>query len=113
MLLLYFLCWDPPNGITTILKAEIFSQTFAKNCTLHYSGLIPSSLPLSRYFMFSIKIFRNDVFHTQAGLNPRMANGPHGVPRTVLKICASVIALCLLESIFPFLLELFLYSACS
>ena len=60
------------NAISSISKAELFTQTFAKNSTLDDSGLVPPSPP-SDYFMLPIKILRNDVFHALAGLNSRKA----------------------------------------
>ncbi|MPC88732.1 hypothetical protein E2C01_083651 [Portunus trituberculatus] len=45
--------------------------------------------------MTSIKILHNDVFHAFAGLNPRKAYGPDGIPPIVLKTCPSELALCL------------------
>ncbi|MPC12746.1 hypothetical protein E2C01_005452 [Portunus trituberculatus] len=62
-----------------VSKAELFSQTFARNSTLDDSGLVPPSPPPSNYFMSTIKILRNDVFHALAGLSPRKAYGPDGV----------------------------------
>ncbi|MPC12862.1 hypothetical protein E2C01_005577 [Portunus trituberculatus] len=58
-------------------------KTFAKYSTLDDSGLVPPSPPPSDYFMSPIKIFRNNVFHALAGLNPRKAYGPNGVPPVV------------------------------
>ncbi|MPC96982.1 hypothetical protein E2C01_092267 [Portunus trituberculatus] len=75
-----------------VSKDELFSQTFAQNSTLDDSGLVPPSPPPSDYFMSTIEILRNDVLHALAGLNPRKAYGPDGVPPIVLKNCASVLA---------------------
>ena len=88
---------DGTNAISSISKAELFAQTFANNSTLDDSGLVPPSPPPSDYFMLPIKILRNDVFHALAGLNPRKAYGPDGVPPIVLQHCASVLALCLVK----------------
>ena len=46
--------------------------------------------------MLPIKILRNDVFHALAGLNPRKAYGPDGVP-PIVRNCASVLAPCLVK----------------
>ena len=54
--------------------------------------------------MLPIKILRNDVFHAPAGLNPRKAYGPDGVPPIVLRNCAFVLAPCLVK-----LYQLYLY----
>ena len=73
-----FLPLIQPNGtiaISSFSKADLFAQTFADNTTLDDSGLVPPSPPPSDYFMLSIKIFRNDVFHALAGLNPRKVYG--------------------------------------
>ncbi|XP_063864361.1 uncharacterized protein LOC135102784 isoform X1 [Scylla paramamosain] len=88
---------DCSTAITSISKAELFAQTFAKNSTLDDSGLVPLFPPLSDYFMLPIKILRNDVFHAIAGLNPWKAYGPDGVPPIVLLNCASVLAPCLVK----------------
>ena len=88
---------DGTTAISSISKAELFAQTFAKNSTLDDSGLVPPSPPPSDYFMLPIKIFRNDVFHALSGLNPRKAYGPDGVPPIVLRNCASVLAPCLVK----------------
>ncbi|MPC65389.1 hypothetical protein E2C01_059523 [Portunus trituberculatus] len=64
------------TAISSVSKAEHFSQTFAKNSTLDDSGLVPPSPPLSDYFMSSIKILHNDIFHALSGLNPQKAYGP-------------------------------------
>ena len=88
---------DGTTAITSISKAELFAQTFANNSTLDDSGLVPPSIPPSDYFMLPIKILRNDVFHALAGLNPRKAYGPDGVPPIVLRNCASVLAPCLVR----------------
>ena len=75
---------DGTTAISSISKAELFAQTFAKNSTLDDSGLVPPSPPPSDYFMLPIKIFRNDVFHALSGLNPQRAYGSDGVPPIVL-----------------------------
>ncbi|MPC65604.1 hypothetical protein E2C01_059742 [Portunus trituberculatus] len=64
---------------------ELFSQTFANNSTLDDSRVVPPSPPSSDYFMPSDEILRNGVFLAFAGLNPRNAYGPDGVPPIVLK----------------------------
>ncbi|MPC38763.1 hypothetical protein E2C01_032277 [Portunus trituberculatus] len=86
---------DGTTAISSFSKGELFSQTFAHNSNLDDSGLVAPSPPPSDYFMSTIKILRNDVFHALAGLNPRKAYGPDGVPLFVLKNCASVLAPCL------------------
>ncbi|MPC24675.1 hypothetical protein E2C01_017762 [Portunus trituberculatus] len=48
---------DGTTAISFVSKAELSSQTFAKNSTLDDSGLVPPSPPPSDYFMSSIKIF--------------------------------------------------------
>ncbi|MPC51801.1 hypothetical protein E2C01_045655 [Portunus trituberculatus] len=42
-------------AITSVSKAELFSQTLAKNSTLDDSGLVPPSPPSSDYSISSIK----------------------------------------------------------
>ena len=56
---------------------------------------LPLPLP-SDYFILPIKILHNDVFHALAGLNPRKAYGPDGVP-PIVRNCASVLAPCLVK----------------
>ena len=100
---------DGNTSVTSISKAELFANTFARNSTLDDSGLVPPSPPPSDYIMPDIKILRNDVFHALSGLNLRKANGPDGVPPIVLKNCASELTpclvklfrLCLSKSVFP------------
>ena len=88
-------------------KAELFAETFANNsCTLNDFGLVPPSPLLSDYFMLPIEILRIDVFHAFAGLNPRKAYGPDGVPPIVLRNCASVLAPCL-DKLFQLCLSTF------
>ncbi|MPC79645.1 hypothetical protein E2C01_074181 [Portunus trituberculatus] len=60
---------DGTTAISSVSKAELFSQTFAKSSTLDDSGLVPSSPLPSDYFM-SIKTICNDVFHALSRLNP-------------------------------------------
>ncbi|MPC55362.1 hypothetical protein E2C01_049295 [Portunus trituberculatus] len=60
---------DDTTAIISIYKDEVFSQTFTNNSTLDDSECVSPS----DYFMPSIKILRNDVFHALAGLNPRKA----------------------------------------
>ncbi|MPC30584.1 hypothetical protein E2C01_023852 [Portunus trituberculatus] len=86
---------DGTTAIYSVSKAELFSQTFAHNSTLDDSGLVPPCLPPSDYFMLTIKVLRNDVFHVLSDLYPRKTYGPDGVPPIVLKNCASVLAPCL------------------
>ena len=89
-----------PDGnfaVSSISKAELFSQTFAVNSTLDDSGHIPPSPPPSDSFIPKIKILKSDVIHTLSGLNSRKAYGPDGVPPIVLKNCASVLAPCLVK----------------
>ena len=88
---------DGTNAISSISKAELFTQTFVNNSTLDDSGLVPPSPSPSDYFMLPFKILRNDVFHALAGLNPRKAYGPDGVPPIVLRNCASMLAPCLVK----------------
>ena len=88
---------DGTNAISFISKAELFAQTFAKNPTLDDSGLVTPSPTPSDNFMLPIKILRNNVFHALAGLNPRKAYGPDGVPPIVLRTYASVLAPCLVK----------------
>ncbi|MPC19980.1 hypothetical protein E2C01_012909 [Portunus trituberculatus] len=52
---------DSITAITSIFKAELFSQTFAYISTLDDSGFVPPSPPPSDYFMPSMKILHNDV----------------------------------------------------
>ncbi|MPC26144.1 hypothetical protein E2C01_019277 [Portunus trituberculatus] len=97
------------TAISSVSKDELFSQTFVNNSTLDDSRLVPPSPPPSDYFIPSIKVLHNDVFHVHAALKPRKAYGPDGVPPIVLKNCASVLApcqaklfqFCLLISTFP------------
>ena len=68
--------------------------------------------------MPSIQIIRNDVSHALAGLNPQKVSGPDGVHPIVLKNCASVFALCLVNFfrlclLTSFLLEVYLHTTCS
>ncbi|MPC59381.1 hypothetical protein E2C01_053400 [Portunus trituberculatus] len=76
-------------------KLEGPQKTFANNSTLDDSGLIPPSPPSSDYFMSTIKVLCNDVFHALSDLHPWKTYGPDGVPPSVLKNCASVHAPCL------------------
>ena len=71
---------DDTTAITSVSKAELFSQIFANNSTLGDYGLVPPS----NYFIPWIEIVRNDVFHALTGLNPRKAYGPDGVPPIIL-----------------------------
>ncbi|MPC84926.1 hypothetical protein E2C01_079680 [Portunus trituberculatus] len=94
----------PPDGttaISSVSKAKLFFQTFAHNSTLDDSELVSPSPPPSYYFMSTIKILCNDVFHALTGLNPRKDYGPDGVPPIVLKTCASVLAPCLAKPFLP------------
>ncbi|MPC37546.1 Procollagen-lysine,2-oxoglutarate 5-dioxygenase 1 [Portunus trituberculatus] len=90
-----------------IVKAELFSLTFANKSTLDDSGLIPPSPSPSDYFMSSIKVLCNDFFHALAGLNLRKAYGPDGVRLIVLKNCAFMLAPCLAK-LFQLSIDLYL-----
>ncbi|MPC50185.1 hypothetical protein E2C01_044007 [Portunus trituberculatus] len=79
---------DGTTAISSVFKAELFSQTFANNSILDDYVLVPPSSPPSDYFMSLIKVFHNNVFHTLTGLHPQKTS-------IVLKNCASVLALCL------------------
>ncbi|MPC67604.1 hypothetical protein E2C01_061781 [Portunus trituberculatus] len=57
--------------MSSVYEAELFSKTFANNSTLDDSGFVLPSAPPSNYFIPTIKVLRNDVFHALAGLNPR------------------------------------------
>ena len=70
---------DGTNAISSISKAELFAQTFAKKSTLDDSGLVPPSPPPFDYFMLAIKILSNDVFLALAGFFPQKAYVPHEV----------------------------------
>ncbi|MPC69217.1 hypothetical protein E2C01_063434 [Portunus trituberculatus] len=93
--------------ISSISKAKLF-QIFANNSTLDDSGFVPPSPPPFDYFMPSIKVLRNDVFHALADLNPQKTYGPNGslllFSRTVLP-CFHLAwpnsQLCLSTSTFP------------
>ncbi|MPC14194.1 hypothetical protein E2C01_006953 [Portunus trituberculatus] len=71
-------------------RAGIVSVTSLVS-TLDDSGLVPPSPPPSDYFMSSINILHNDVFHALAVLNPGKAYGPDGVSLIVLKNCACIL----------------------
>ncbi|MPC19900.1 hypothetical protein E2C01_012831 [Portunus trituberculatus] len=86
---------DGTTAISSVSKAELFSQTFTNNSTSDDSGLVPLSPPSSDYFMLSIKVLRNYVFHALTGLNPRKAYEPDRVLPILLKNCASMLAPCL------------------
>ena len=88
---------DGTTAVSSVSKAELFSQTFSKNSTLDDSGHIPPTLPASDCLLPVIKILKNDVFHALSGLNPQKAYGPDGVPPIVLKNCASVLTPCLVK----------------
>ena len=81
------------------LSLKLYSslKPLLKNSTLEDSGLVPPSPPPSDYFMLSIRILRNDVFHALTGLNPRKAYGLEGVPSIALRNCATVLAPCLVK----------------
>ncbi len=90
---------DGTTAVSSISKAELFSQTFYNNSALDDSGHIHSTFPPSDYTLPIIIILKNDVFYALSGLNPQKAYGPDGVPPIVLKNCASVLT--------PYLAELF------
>ena len=107
---------DCTNAISSISKTALFAQTFADNSTLDDSGLVPPSPSPSDYFMLPIKILRN------AGLNPRKAYGPDGVPPThcspklCLRACtlpSQTLSTLSIYIYLSFLLEVSLHSACS
>ncbi len=88
---------DGSTAVSSISKAELFSQTFSNNYTLDDSGHIPPTYHPTDSFMTVIKILPNDVFYVLSGLNPQKVFGPDGVPPIVLKNCASVLTPCLVK----------------
>ncbi len=100
---------DGSTAVSSISKAERFSQTFCNNSTLDDPGHIPPTYSPSDSFMHIIKILPNEVFYDLSGLSPQKAYGPDGVPPIILKNCASVLTislvklfrLCLSTSTFP------------
>ncbi len=86
---------DGTTAVSSISKAELFSQTFSNNSTLDYSGHIPPTFPPSDYTLPIIKILKNDVFYALSGLNNQKTFGPDGVPPIILINCASVLTPCL------------------
>ncbi|MPC61669.1 hypothetical protein E2C01_055744 [Portunus trituberculatus] len=80
-----------PQPSLLSLKLNSSLKTFANNSTLDDSGLAPPSPPLSDYFLLSIKDLHNDVFHAFAGLHPRKAYGPDGVPPQKLCVVAQIL----------------------
>ncbi|MPC17220.1 hypothetical protein E2C01_010069 [Portunus trituberculatus] len=110
---------DGTTAISSISKAELFSQFFV-NTPPWMIEFVPPSPPPSDYFMPSIKVLHNDVFHALTGLNPRKAYGPDGVPLIVLKNCFCVCSLpgqnlstMPIDFYLSFLLEVCLHLACS
>ncbi len=83
---------DGSTAISSISKAELFSQIFCNNSTLDDSEHIPRSYPPSNSFMPVIKTLPNEVFYALSGLNPQKAYGP-----IILKNCASVLTPCLVK----------------
>ena len=61
--------------------------------------------------MLPIKILSSDVFHALAGLIPRKAYEPDGVPPIVLQNCASMLAPCLVK-LFQLCLSTFAFPSC-
>ncbi|MPC62759.1 hypothetical protein E2C01_056849 [Portunus trituberculatus] len=57
----------------------------ANNSTFDDSDLVLPSPPFSDYFMPTIKVLCNDVFHAVAGLNPRKPYELDEVPPIALK----------------------------
>ncbi|MPC31160.1 hypothetical protein E2C01_024439 [Portunus trituberculatus] len=57
---------DGTTAVSSVFKAELFSKTIANNSTLDDSVLVPPSPPHIDYFMSSINILRNDVFHNSS-----------------------------------------------
>ncbi|MPC63099.1 hypothetical protein E2C01_057193 [Portunus trituberculatus] len=89
---------DGTTAVSSVSKAELYSETCANNSTLDDSGLVTPSTSPSDYFMLTIKVLCNDVFHALTGLNHQNAYEPDGgVPSIVLQNCATVLASCLAE----------------
>ena len=89
---------DSTTAITSISKAELFSQTSANKSILNDSVLDPLSSLRSDYFMSSIEILLIDISLALAGPNPPKAYELDG-NRPILKNCASMLFLCRREAV--------------
>lgn len=76
---------DGSTAITSVSKAELFSQTLPLNSTLEDSGHIPTIHLSSDFTMLGIKIHKDNVLCALSGLNFPKAYGSDGVPFVVLK----------------------------
>ncbi len=96
---------DGSTAVSSIFKAELFSQTFCNNSTLDDSGHISPTHPPSDSFMPVIRILSNNVFYPLSGVNSQKAYGPNGLPPIVLKNCAYLLTPCLVKLFRSFLLS--------
>ncbi len=87
---------DGSTAVSSISKAELFSQTFCNNSTLDDSGIFLRLIPPPTHLCLLSKFFLM-MYYALSGLNPQKAYGPDGVPPIVPKNCASVLTPCLIE----------------
>lgn len=82
--------WNVFNNWST-LKAELLSQIFS---TLDDSGMFLLLIPPLTLLCLLLKVFN---IYDLSGLNLQKAYGPCGVPFIILRICASMLTLCLIK----------------
>ena len=91
-------------------KAELFAQSFSKNCSLNSSGHgLPNFPSRCNDSLCDLRITPQSVARIISGLDPSTASGPDNIPVIVLQMCSPELSCvlsklfnkCLVESSFP------------
>ena len=76
------------------LKAEIFNKYFAHQCTINDNGsVLPNFISKTDTSLFQVSVTKNHIINIIKKLNSNKAHGYDGISVTMLKLCASEVAI--------------------
>ena len=76
------------------LKAEIFNKYFAHQCTINDNGsVLPNFISKTDTSLYHVSVTKNHIINIIKNLNSNKAHGYDGISVTMLKLCASEVAI--------------------
>ena len=76
------------------LKADIFNKYFAHQCTINDNGsVLPNFISKTDTSLYHVSVTKNRIINIIKNLNSNKAHGYDGISVTMLKLCASEVAI--------------------
>ena len=76
------------------LKADIFNKYFAHQCTINDNGsVLPNFISKTDTSLYHVSVTKNHIINIIKNLNSTKAHGYDGISVTMLKLCASEVAI--------------------